>query len=100
MISKKDLQEAIDEATADIISAVSKGFETVATKDDVQDLGSRIDRVEDRLDKVEDRLDKVEVELKDVKRSINDLKADTPTPQEFANHERRISKLETAVFPS
>lgn len=87
MITKKDLQDAIDEAAADIISAVSKGFETVATKEELRDVKEELS-------------EKIESEIKDVKRTINDLKADTPTPQEFTNHEKRISKLEATVFPS
>lgn len=85
MITKKNLQEAIDEATADIISAVTKGFETVATKEELRE--------------VKEEILEVKADVKDIKRQINDLNADTPTPQEFNDHEKRIGKLETAVFP-
>lgn len=88
-VTKADLEDAI----AQIVGAISKTLENMATKDDLKG-------VENRLGKVENRLDGVEAEVKDVKRSINDLKADLPTPQEFKNHEKRISRLETTVFPS
>ena len=79
---RKEIKEQVETAIAQIIEAVIKN---TASKDD--------------LKRVEDRLGKVEVDVKDIKRSINDLKADTPTPQEYQNHEKRIKKLETAVFP-
>lgn len=85
VITKKNLQEAIDEATADIISAVTKGFETVATKEELRE--------------VKEEILEVKADVKDIKRSINDLKADLPTPEEYKNHDKRISRLETAVFP-
>lgn len=91
MITKKNLQEAIDEATADIISAVVKGFEAVPTKDDLKSFVTKDDLKSTEI--------KLSNEIKDVKRQINDLKADTPTPQEFVYHEKRITKLEAAAFP-
>ncbi len=101
MITKKDLQDSIDEAISDIISAVTKGFETVATKVELQEvkeeLGGKIDRLTKRVDNIESEL---KSELKDVKRQINDLKVDLPTQQEFSAHDKRFDKLETAVFPS
>lgn len=87
---RKESKEDIETAVAQIIEAVMK---YTASKDDLK-------RVDDTLLKVEDRLTKVEVEVKYVKRSINDLKADIPTPQEFTDHGKRISKLENAIFPS
>lgn len=99
MITKKVLQDTIDDAIAELLGSLVK---VVATKDDLKELAGKDDlkRVENRLGNVENRLGKVEVELKDVNRNINDLKADTPTPQEFAMHEKRLSKLEQAVFPA
>lgn len=85
-VTEKDLQEAIDEAIADIIGAVNKGFENVATKDDINAMIKR--------------LDSVEVDVKDVKRTVNDIKADTPSPQELEKHDKRIARLEKAVFQS
>lgn len=87
---RKEIKEEVETAVAQVIEAV---MNYAASKDDMK-------RVENRLGKVENRLGKVETEVKDVKRSINDLKADTPTPQEFEDHEGRIKKLETAVFPA
>lgn len=98
MISKKDLQEAIDKAIGDIIDSISKVVATkeelksLATKDGLKNLATK-----DDLNNLETKLSN---DIKDVKRQINDLKADTPTPQEFKDHEKRIRSLETAVFPS
>ncbi len=104
-ITKKDLKEALDEATADIISTVLKGFDGV-TKD-IERLELRIEKIEDRLNKIESRLniveqklDRLEAEVKDIKRTLNDLKADLPSPQEFNRLEVRVAKLEKAVFSS
>lgn len=87
MLTKKDVKDIVTnivkDAATQILDAVTRGFEVVATKDD--------------LKRVENKLDKVESELK---REINDLKADTPTPGEFRDHEKRINKLEQSVFPS
>lgn len=84
---RKEINKDIETAVAQIIEFVMKYS---ASKDDLkevkEELGTRIDRVE--------------TEVKDVKRQINDLRADTPTPQEFASHEKRISKLESTIFPS
>lgn len=87
---RKEFKEEIETAIVQIVESISK---FVATKEDLK-------AVENRLGNVENRLGNVEAELKDVKRQINDLKADTPAPQDFANHEKRIKKLENAVFPS
>lgn len=100
MISKKDLQEAIDQAIVDIIESISK---VVATKDDLKNFATKDDlksvetKLSNDLKSVETKLSN---EIKDVKRQINDLMADTPTPQEFKDHEKRIKSLESAVFPS
>lgn len=91
MITKKDLKESlaaqrkdinkdIETAVAQIVDAVVKH---TASKDDLKDFK-----------------EEVTGEFKEVKRQINVLKADTPTPQEFTSHEKRISKLESAAFPS
>ncbi|OGG26101.1 hypothetical protein A2960_03840 [Candidatus Gottesmanbacteria bacterium RIFCSPLOWO2_01_FULL_39_12b] len=80
---KREIKSVIENAATQILDAVSRGFEVLATKDD--------------LKRVENKLESVESELK---REINDLKADTPTPQEYRNHEKRISRLEKTVFSS
>lgn len=105
--SRKEFNEGIETAVAQISSAVVKSLENVANKDDVKRLESRVGKVENRLGnvenrlgKVEDRLGNVETELIYVKTGLRDLKADTPTDKEFHNHERRITKLEQTVFPS
>lgn len=87
---RKEINKNIETAIAHVINAV---IEHTASKEDLK-------RVEGRLGDIENRLEKVETDVSHIKRSINDLKADVPTPQDFANHEKRIGKLETAVFPS
>lgn len=86
---RKEFKGDIETAVAQVIEFVMK---YAASKEDLKNLATKED-----LKEVEVRLSN---DIKDVKRQINDLKADTPTPQEFASHEKRISKLENAVFPS
>lgn len=93
MITKKDLDEAIETVIAQISKAIIKATENMATKDDLK-------RVENRLDGVENRLGKVETELIYVKNDVRDLKADSPTAKEFNNHEKRIKRLENKAFAS
>lgn len=94
MVTKKDLQDAIDEATADIISAVTKGFETLATKEELKTLATK----EELVGEIGSLKSELKADINDIKRQINDLKADLPTPQEVGNQDKRISKLEKAVF--
>lgn len=81
---KKEIKDDIEEVVAQFADTMVKMLGMVATKDDLKN--------------VEDRLIGVESDVRDIKRNINDLKADTPTPQEFADHERRITKLEKVTF--
>lgn len=83
---RKEIKKDLEDAVAQVIEAVMKWGTGLATKED--------------LKRVEDRLVNVEIEVKDVKRTINDLKADLPTPQEFVLHDKRIGRLEKAVFSS
>lgn len=80
---KREIKSVVEDAATQILDAVSRGFEVVATKDDLKTVN-----------------DELKADIKDVQRQINDLKADTPTPQEFRDHEKRINKLEQSVFPS
>lgn len=88
---RKDITKDIETAVAQIINAVIRH---TASKEELKrvkgELSEKIDTVKSELSS----------EIQGVKRQINDLKADTPTPQEFTSHEKRISKLESAVFPS
>lgn len=93
---KTEVKELIDQAVVDVIESISKVAATkndlkkCATKDDLKKLATKVDHAETTLSN----------EIKDVKRQINDLKADVPTPQEIQDHEKRIKRLETAVYPS
>lgn len=80
---KKEIKSVVEDAATQILDAVTRGFEVVATKDDLKTVK-----------------DELKADIKDVQRQINDLKADTPTPQEHRDHEKRINKLEQSVFPS
>jgi septation ring formation regulator EzrA len=92
------------------------------TKFDLENLESKFGKVEVRLDKVEVRLDKVEVRLNKVESKIDivdkkldklqetldgfvgvvdDLRTDNVVAAEqFRDHEKRISKLESLVQPA
>ena len=100
MITKKDLDSAIDNAVGQISHAVIKALENVATKDDLKNLATKDDLkgVESRLDGVESRLDGVGKELKIVNRKIDILQKTTPSRIEFKEHGKRIGRLEKAVF--
>lgn len=91
---RKEINKDIETAVAQVVDAVIKH---TASKEDLkevkEELGGKIDELSVRINRVEN-------EVKDVKRTINDLKADLPTPQEFANHEKRITNLETSAFPA
>ena len=83
---RKDINKDIETANAQVIDAVIKH---TASKQELQEF----------KDEFKEFKEEVKSEFKDVKRQINDLKADVPTPQEFADHEKRITKLEIAVIP-
>ena len=102
MLTKKDLKEEIaslrkefkkdlEDAIAQIMESIMKWGTGLATKEDLKSFTTK--------DDLNDFKEEVRGEFKEVKRHINDLKADLPTPQEFAGHEKRIANLETAVFP-
>ncbi len=98
MITKKVLQDTIDDAIAELMGSLVK---VVATKDDLKDFVTKDDlknlATKDDLKEVKDEL---KFDIKEIRRQINDLKADVPTPQEYRDHDKRITKLETAVFPT
>lgn len=93
MITKKDLDGAIENAVGQISSAVIKALENTATKDDLKNLATK-----DDINGVESRLDGVEKELKIVNRKIDILQKTTPSKVEFKEHGKRISRLEKTVF--
>ncbi|HUV72366.1 MAG TPA: hypothetical protein VMW25_05135 [Clostridia bacterium] len=101
MITKKDLDEAIETAVAQISKAVIKATENMATKDDLKSLATKDDlkRVENRLGGVENRLGGVETDVKIIKREVHYLQKNTPNQIEFKDHEKRIKRLENRVFP-
>lgn len=97
--NRKEFKEEIETAVAQIMESFIKYG---ATKEDLKKLATKEDlnmvRKELKGD-INSVREELKGDIKDLKRDINDLKADTPTPQEFQNHEKKISKLETAVFP-
>ena len=92
-VTKKYLKDSLDDMVAQIAQTLQKIIDNMATKDDLK-------KVEKRLGSVEEELSNVKSDVKQIKRDVTDLKADTPTPQEFDNHEKRISKLEKTVYAS
>ena len=120
MITKNDLDGAIENAVGQISGAVIKALENVATKDDLKNYATKDDlknlatkddlknyatkddlknlATKDGLKEVEDRLDGVEKELKIINRKIDILQKTTPNQAEFSGHGKRISRLEKAVF--
>ena len=123
MLTKNDLQEVksvvkeeVETAVVQISGAVIKALENTATKDDLKNFAtkddlkkvesrlggveSRLDKVESRLGGVEEDLDEVKTDLKIVKRGVEILQHITPNQIEFADHEKRISRLEKVTFPS
>lgn len=86
---QKVIKDQIDDAIVQVVESIAK---VVPTK---EELRAELGEVESRLG---NRLDRMDGDIKDIKRQMNDIKADTPTPQEFVNHEKRIGKLEKAIF--
>ncbi|MBI4066744.1 hypothetical protein HY407_00010 [Candidatus Gottesmanbacteria bacterium] len=80
MITKKDLNDAIETAIVQIIESVSKALENLATKDEMDGGFQKIDK---RLHGVEKRLDGIDLKLTDLRRDVNDIKADFVTSKEF-----------------
>jgi hypothetical protein len=93
-VTKKDLTEALDDAVAQIVGAVSKTLEDYPTKDDLNDVKIEL------KEEISDVKDELKGELREVKNQITDLKADSPTSQEYQDHETRILKLEKTVLSS
>ncbi|MDI6736027.1 MAG: hypothetical protein QME42_07535 [bacterium] len=62
--------------------------------DRVVKIEQRLDRIEQRLDRIEQRLDSVEKEIVDIKEKLNTV----VTKGDLIVIERRIERLETAVF--
>lgn len=89
---RKEFKDDIETAVAQIMDSIMKWGTGFATKEDLKSFTTKEDLKGFR--------EEVKSEFRDVRRQINDLKADLPTPQEFANHEKRITKLEVAVFPA
>lgn len=82
MLTKKDKTD-IKEIVVDVIKdVVLPAFETIATKNDLKKVENRLGTVETRLDVVERKLDKV------VDNQLEDR-------AKFADHEKRIKKLES-----
>ncbi len=86
---RKAIKEDIETAVAQVIETVMKNC---AMKEDLKSLATK--------EELREFKEEVRGEFREVKRQINNLKTDTPTPQELADHERRIKKLEGAVFPA
>ena len=93
MLTKQDLKEVksvvkeeVENAVAQIAQATIKALENVATKDDLKE--------------VKDEVAQLKTEVMYIKADVRDLKADSPTAKEFADHEKRISRLEKTTFPS
>lgn len=85
----KKIDQKIEEFAGQIISATAKGFDEV---------NGRLDKVENRLDMVEEGLREVKTNILDFKDNFNNFRVNTPTKQEFQNHEKRISRLEKTTF--
>lgn len=107
MITKKDLGQLRKDIGKDIIDSANKlrkefkeDIEEVVAKfaDTMVKMFGMVDTKEE-LREVKEEILEVKSDVKDLKRQINDLKADTSIPQEFANHDKRITNLETAVIP-
>ena len=91
------IKDEIETFAGQIISAVGKMFEEVATKSELSGVKSEL---KSELSEVKSELSEVKSDVKEVKRRMTDLEADVPTAKEVKNHEKRILKLEEAVFVS
>lgn len=90
---EKKVVEVINEAVDKLAVAVAKGFEETATKEELR-------AVEKRLDNLEEGQEEIKAQIIFMTDDIKNLKEDTVTDSQFLNHEKRIGKLEKAVFTS
>ncbi len=90
---RRELKDDIEEVVAQFADTMVKMFGMVATKEELNE-------VKEGVREVKEEILEVKVDVRDIKRQINDLKADLPTPQEYTDHEKRITKLEVAAFPA
>lgn len=84
------MDQKFEEFAGKIISAVAKGFEETASKEDLK-------QTEQRLEK---RIVGIENDVRDIKRGSADLKADAVTDAQIRNHDKKITRLENKVFAS
>jgi len=119
MITKKDLDSAIDDAVGRISGAIVKTLENFATKEDLKNFAIKDDlknfatkddfksfatkedlkslATKDDLNNFATK-DDLKEELKITNRKIDILYKTAPTKAEVKEHGKRISRLEKAVF--
>ena len=57
----------------DLAVMIAKGFESTATKDDVKELGNRLDGVESRLEKVENNVLELDAKVESVDKRLKKI---------------------------
>ncbi len=79
--TKRDLEDL----GAQIVSAVSKSMEDLATKEDLKSLATKkdLEGVATNLKKLEEKVDLMGGDVSDIRRRVIDLETDTPTRNEF-----------------
>jgi predicted nuclease with TOPRIM domain len=62
--------------------------------DDLEDIKTRIGKLEEKITVVDEKLDELRLELTDIKRRLDDLENDTPTMTSFLSLKARVESLE------
>ncbi len=81
---KKFIKDEIETAVGQLVGAMTAGFQ----------------EVDKRFQGVEEELASIKSDVGYTKRRLTDLETDAPSNAEFQGHEKRIGRLEKAVFTS
>lgn len=89
--SKKEIRNI---AQDEIVDAMANAIQPMMDRLE-ESLSNKIDQKIDKLSQdISDFKQETKNNFMDVRRQISDLKIDTPTKSEFADHEKRIYRLE------
>lgn len=84
--TKKFVHDEIETAVGQLVSAMVVGFKEADKK------------LNDGLSPLKDDVSKLKDDVSEIKIKLGDLQVDSPSKLEFQGHEKRIGRLEKAVF--
>ncbi len=87
----------LEDLGAQIVSAVSKAMEDLATKEDLKSLATKEDlkslATKEDLKKLEEKVHLMGGDVSDIRRRVIDLETDTPTRNEFTSLKQVVATL-------